>query len=58
MIDRQTHETELFLEAERRLTDNWKAEIEARAFVNIPPGGSFAGIRSDDFLLVRLARYF
>ena len=58
VIDREARETALFLEAERRLSGNWKAGIEARAFVHVPTGGSFAGIRRDDFLLLRLARYF
>ncbi len=58
IIDKTTQETFLSFEAERRLTDHWKAEIEARWSVNVPSGGFFDGARNDDFMMARLARFF
>jgi len=58
VIDNVTQETFLSFEAERRLTDHWKAEVEARWAVNVPEGGFFSGAENDDFLMMRLARFF
>jgi hypothetical protein len=58
LVDNETQETFLSFEAERRLTDHWKAEIEARWTVKVPEDGFFAGAENDDFLMVRLARFF
>jgi len=58
VIDNVTQETFLSFEAERRLTDHWKAEVEARWAVNVPDGGFFSGAENDDFLMMRLARFF
>jgi hypothetical protein len=58
LVDKATQETFLSFEAERRLTDHWKAEVEARWSVNVPDGGFFSGAKNDDFVMVRLARFF
>ncbi len=58
VIDNVTQETFLSFEAERRLTDHWKTEVEARWSVNVPDGGFFSGAENDDFMMVRLARFF
>jgi len=58
VIDNVTRETFLSFEAERRLTDHWKAKFEARWPLNVPNGGFFSGAQNDSFLVMRLARFF
>lgn len=58
IVDRITQETAISMEAEQRLNDHWKAEIEGRVTENVPANGSFAGITHDDHLIVRLTRFF
>jgi hypothetical protein len=58
IVDRLTKETLMSFEAERRLTDNWKFEFEARVTTATPPDGATHGIRHDDFFMVRLVRFF
>lgn len=46
------------LEAERRLGDNWKVEVEARWFIDIDVQDLIlAGFRDDSFFTLRLTRY-
>ena len=58
VIDRLSGETLMSLEAERRLTDNWKMEFAARLTVETPSDGLTQGIRHDDFFMLRLVRFF
>ncbi len=58
IIDRNTQETAISFEAERRLSGYLKAEIEARWTENVPSNGSFSGIHNDDHVIFRLTRYF
>ncbi len=58
VADRASGALRFFVEAERRLTGNWKAEIEGRFFVNIPDGDLGAGIRDDDFITISLSYFF
>lgn len=52
-------ESALFVvEAERRLGDNWKLEIEARVFAGELRDSAFAAFADDSFLNFRVARYF
>jgi hypothetical protein len=46
------------VEAERRLGDSWKIELEGRFFLNVPDGDVLFGVRDDDFLMLRLTRFF
>jgi hypothetical protein len=46
------------VEAERRLGDNWKLELEGRLFFAVPVGDALFGIRDDDHVTLRLTRYF
>lgn len=57
-VDRDTQATLLSIEAERRLGDNWKLEFEARLFLNVHATDPIAAIRDDDFITLRLTRYF
>ena len=58
VVDRDTQATLLSIEAERRLSDNWKLELEARLFLNVPATDPIAAVRDDDFITLRLTRYF
>ena len=58
IVDTDSQASFLLLEASRRLLDTWKLELELRAFTGVPPDDPTAAIRSDDFLLLRLARHF
>ena len=58
IVDRHSQATLLSLEAEQRLNDNWKLEIEGRFFNNIPNTSFLSGIREDDFITLRVSRFF
>ena len=58
IIDRTSQATLFFIEAERRLGDSWKVELESRLFFNAPGGDLLATIADDDFVTLRLTRYF
>jgi len=58
IIDRRTQATLFSLEAERRLGNAWKIELEGRFLVNIPDDDLAAGIRDDDSITLRLTRFF
>jgi hypothetical protein len=57
-VDRTSQATALFVETERRLGDHWKIEVESRVFLNTPRSDVLYGLRNDDFVMLRLARYF
>ncbi len=48
----------LFVEADRRIGDTWKIEIEARFLVNIDRRNTLAPFERDGFVNLRLLRYF
>ncbi len=56
--DHRSHAGFINLEAERRLTDHLKLEINARFFVNVPDNDPLAAIRNDDFLELTLNWFF
>jgi hypothetical protein len=58
IIDRDTQSTIFIVEAERRLGDSWRIELEGRFFVNVSRRDPLAGIRRDDFVTLRLSRFF
>ena len=57
-VDRVTGETFVSVEAERRLNDYWKMELEGRLSPYVPKDGFAYGTRNDDFVTLRLTRYF
>ena len=57
-IDNNTQGMLFFLEAERRIGNNWKVEVDARLSANIKHNAPEAGFRKDSHLQIRLARYF
>lgn len=58
IVDQRNQSTLAGIEAERRFGDTWKIELEARLFANVDSGEPDAGIRDDDFLTLRLSRFF
>lgn len=47
-----------FVEADRRIGKNWRIYLEARFFTAIDLGSSLFAIRRDDFINLRLSRFF
>jgi hypothetical protein len=58
VVDRSSGATALSVEAERRLGDSWKLELEGRLFFGVPVDDVLFGIRDDDYLTLRLTRFF
>jgi len=58
IVDVKTGASFISVEAERRVGDNWKVELEARFSAFIPDNDIAAGIRKDDLITLRLNRYF
>ena len=57
-VDADDQSMSMFIEAERRLGENWTAEFESRLFFNVDPTNIADAFRDDDLLTVRLTRYF
>ena len=57
-VDTDDQSTGIFIEAERRIGENWTAELETRLFVNVDGQNTIAAFRDDDFMTLRLTRYF
>lgn len=58
VVDWERGETFALVEAERRLSGDWKMELQARLLGNTDPGSFVAGIRRDSFLTLRVGRYW
>lgn len=58
VVDYESGEMIAFLEAERRFGDNWIVEVEARWLLNTDETAPLHGLRRDDFVTLRLSRYF
>jgi outer membrane protein OmpA-like peptidoglycan-associated protein len=58
IVDLHTQATVVSLEASRRLGDKWKLELESRLFKNIPSTDILGGLGKDDYVQLRLVRYF
>jgi len=48
----------MLVEAQRRIGDNWTAELETRLFFNLNPDNIADAFRNDDFITFRLTRFF
>src|SRR5262249_40420862 len=57
-IDRNTQALFASIKASRRIGEQWTVELIARTFDNIPPTDVLFSLRQDDYLQIRLARYF
>lgn len=58
VVDRHEHSVQLSIEAERRLTNHWSAELESRWFLNTEQGNVDAAFKDDSYIGLRLSRYF
>ncbi len=57
-VDAEDQSMGMFIEASRRIGSNWTAELETRLFFNADPGNIASAFRRDDFLTLRLTRYY
>ncbi|PCJ68409.1 MAG: hypothetical protein COA62_14665 [Rhodobiaceae bacterium] len=57
-VDMETKALGLSLEAERRFGNDYFASLEARFFENIPASDPLFSFSNDDFIQLRVARYF
>lgn len=57
-VDADDQSMGMFIEAQRRLGQNWTAELETRLFFNIDPVNIAAPLRDDDFVTLSLTRFF
>ena len=58
IVDDQTGATFITVEASRRLGDRWTIELESLAFFDVPPTGLLYSVRRDDYVQLRLSRFF
>ena len=58
IIDDQTGATLVTVEASRRLGDRWTIELQAVAFFDVPPTALLFSVRRDDYVQLRLSRFF
>lgn len=58
IVDVKTGATFLSIEANRRLGEDKKLSIEARAFIGVPETDFLAGFRNDHSLQIELTQYF
>lgn len=58
IVDRDNQANLFSVEASRRIGDRWVLELEARIFDNVSSSDILFGQREDDFLQLRLKRFF
>lgn len=58
ITDLEDESNSIRIEAERRLGDNWKIELEAQWFSNTRPNSSTASVKDDDFTTLKISRFF
>lgn len=58
IFDLNSSATFFNLESSRRLGDDWKITLDARFFLGVPMSDPLYFISRDDFVQIRLARYF
>ncbi len=58
VVDFETGELFAFLEAQRRLANRWLAEFEGRWLANTDPGSFTHTLRNDNFVTLRVSRFF
>ncbi len=57
-VDRNSRAYQLSVEAERRLGDRWKLELESRWFLNTRRSPVLSAFNKDNHVTLRLSRYF
>ncbi|MEE8265604.1 MAG: hypothetical protein V3R62_04590, partial [Acidiferrobacterales bacterium] len=58
VVDVEDRSTALFVEAERRLGDSWKLELESRLFLGVGDSNPLNAFEDDDFVVLRLSYFF
>ncbi len=58
VVDRNDRAYQMSVEAERRLGDRWKLELESRWFLNTSESPVLSAFRQDSHVTLRLSRYF
>ena len=58
VIDLDTQEMFLNVEAERRFSDNLSVDLQLRTFLNAEPGDALYAVKQDDYLQLRLSWYY
>lgn len=58
LVDVEDQSTSLRLEAERRLGNDYKVELQANFFVNQDPRNLSSAFADEDFMMLRLSRFF
>lgn len=57
-VDVDTQATVVSFKGSRRLGDHWKIALESRLFKNIPRTDILTGMSKDDYVQIRLVRFF
>ncbi len=58
IVDMDTHENLISVEANRRIGNNWKLELELRMFQHVNATGLINSLRKDDFVQIEMGYYF
>ncbi len=58
VLDRDTSAKIFSVEARHRLSDRWMITVEGQALAGVPSTDVYFGLRDDDYLQIRLIRYF
>ncbi len=58
IVDADRRSTALLVEAERRIGDRWKLELESRWFLKPDAGDPLSAFQDDDFILLRASYFF
>ncbi len=58
VVDRVSSSSAVFIEADRRIGDSWKLEIEMRSFIGVEQSDPMYTLRDDDFLQITVSRFF
>jgi len=58
IVDVEDQSTSLSIEAERRIGDSWTIELESRWFVHTASDNLLHFIKNDDYITLRMRKYF
>ena len=58
IADAEGDATAVTFDASRRIGDDWKFELEVRAWNGVEHGDPMAPLRRDDYVQLTLSRYF
>ena len=57
VVDLEDQSTVFSLEAEQRIGNSWKVELESRWFINVDDNNPLQLVEDDDYLTLRVRRY-